>query len=78
MFKKKIGLRIKEIREKNNLSQLDASHKANIDTSYWSDIENGKVNVSILKLKNICDCFNISLKDFFDTNIFQEKNNGNK
>lgn len=74
MFRKMIGLRIKEIRKNNNLSQLDACWRANINKSYWNDVENGKVNISVLKLKDICNCFNISLKDFFDSNIFDKNN----
>ena len=76
MFQKKIGLRIRELRKKKNISQLEASMQTNIDKSYWNYIENGKFNITVVKLKTICDYFEISLKDFFDSEIFREDRDG--
>ena len=76
MFQKKIGLRIRELRKKKNISQLEASMQTNIDKSYWNYIENGKFNITVVKLKTICDYFEISLKEFFDSEIFREDRDG--
>lgn len=73
MFQKKIGLRIKELRNKKNISQLKASMETNIDKSYWNYIEKGKFNITVYKLKIICACFDVSLKDFFDNEMFKKK-----
>ena len=70
MIKEKIGLRVKELRKYRNLSQLEASLNANLNRTYWTDLECGRINISIINLKKICDSFNISLKDFFTSNIF--------
>ena len=76
MLQKKIGLRIRELRKKKNISQLEASMQTNIDKSYWNYIENGKFNITVVKLKTICDYFEISLKEFFDSEIFREDRDG--
>lgn len=73
MIRKQIGLRIKEIRKSKHLSQLNASLDAGLNRTYWADVESGRVNISIINLKKICDSFNISLKKFFDCNIFDDE-----
>lgn len=73
MIQKQVGLRIKEIRHKKKLSQEECSFNVELDRTYWSSVERGLRNISINNLYKICLSFDMSLKDFFDSDIFDEK-----
>lgn len=70
MIQKQVGLRIKEIRLSKHLSQEECSFNVGLDRTYWSSVECGKRNISIINLNKICISFGITLKDFFDSGIF--------
>ncbi len=70
MIQKQVGLRIKEIRLAKHLSQEECSFNVEIDRTYWSSVECGKRNISIINLYKICGFFGMSLKEFFDSDIF--------
>ncbi|MEI0489107.1 helix-turn-helix transcriptional regulator [Brachyspira pulli] len=72
MITKKVGLRIKELRLSKNISQEQCAMNANINRAYLAGVESGKRNISIINLNKICTSFNISLKDFFDSEIFNK------
>ncbi len=48
----KIGLRIKQLREKAKMSQKDLSFASNLDRSYIASVESGKRNISIVNIEN--------------------------
>lgn len=48
-----VGKRIKEIRKKKKLTLRELSKKADISISFISDIENGRSNPSLERLKSI-------------------------
>lgn len=73
MIQKQVGLRIREIRRSKNLSQEECSFNVELDRTYWSSVERGLRNISINNLNKICISFGISLKDFFDSDIFEEE-----
>jgi transcriptional regulator with XRE-family HTH domain len=60
---KKIAMRLKELREKANLSQEELINETSI---HIGRIETGKNNLTVSTLKKICVFFNIKLKDFFE------------
>lgn len=64
-IKLKIGQRIKELREKAEMSQKDLAYSADLDRSYIASIENGQRNVSIVNIEKISNALNVTLKDFF-------------
>ncbi|NMH89629.1 helix-turn-helix domain-containing protein [Flavivirga algicola] len=71
-FNKKVALRIKELRMKNNPSQSKFAEKHFIDrqmVSRWENI-NDRRGVSIHTVNRFCKMINISLKEFFDTDTF--------
>lgn len=70
MIQKQVGLRIKEIRLSKHLSQEECSFNVGLDRTYWSSVECGKRNISIINLNKICISFGITLKNFFDSDIF--------
>lgn len=69
-IKLKIGIRIKELRQMNSMSQKDLSISADIDRSYIAGVESGKRNISIVNIEKIVIALGISLKDFFDNNLY--------
>lgn len=70
----KVGLRIKELRLSSGLSQEKLALLINLDRSYISSVEQGKRNISIRNLEKIWNFFQISPKDFFNSDVFSEKN----
>jgi transcriptional regulator with XRE-family HTH domain len=72
MIQKQIGKRIKEIRLSKKLSQEDCALNCDLNRTYLGSVERGERNISIINLKKICLSFGISLREFFDSNIFEE------
>lgn len=76
-MKNKIGLRIKEIRTDQNLTQEEVAWKAEVDRTFMNHVENGKRNVSVDTLtKIICSGLELSFKDFFNADLFNGKKRG--
>lgn len=66
-----IKLRIKEILSANNTSAYKLSYKGGISPSNISDVIRGKVSEpTISTILHICEGANITLKDFFDSKLF--------
>lgn len=61
-IKVKFGLRIKELRIQNNLSQESLAHSADIDRTYIQSIEKGKRNISITTIEKLAGALNISIE----------------
>lgn len=68
--KSKVGIRIKELRELEQISQKDLAYIADIDRSYIVGVESGQRNISIVNIEKIASALNISLKEFFDNDRF--------
>jgi transcriptional regulator with XRE-family HTH domain len=58
-----VGKKIAGLRKARKLSQLALSRLAGIDRGFLSEIENGKVNVSIVILEKIAIGLETSLAD---------------
>lgn len=59
---KSIGFKVRELREKRNLSQESLSFDANIPRNQIGRIERGEINTSIVTLDRICKALNVDLK----------------
>ena len=66
----KVGKRILHLRSDLGLSQEKLALKADIDRTYLTGVENGKRNISIKNIEKICKALKISLKDFFNDDLF--------
>lgn len=77
-IKTKIGLRIKEIRTEKNLTQEAVAWKSEIDRSFMNHVENGRRNISIESLEKVLSGLEITIKDFFDNDLFNGKRRGKK
>ena len=63
---KKFGSRLKEVREKKNMSQEALANEANISISQISRIELGKVNATISTLDALASALKISLRELLN------------
>lgn len=64
------GKRVRELRQKQGLSQEALAFKAGIDRTYMTSIENGKRNVSIQNIEKVITALEITIKEFFASDIF--------
>ena len=69
----KIGLRIKELREKAGMSQKDLSFEADLDRSYIASVEAGKRNISIVNIEKIARALNVTVRFFFQDGRFDKR-----
>lgn len=59
------GKRLKYLRQKIGVSQLEMSYRCDINRNYYSDLERGRRNPTLTVLFKISKGFEISLKDLF-------------
>lgn len=64
------GKRVRELRQEQGLSQEALAFKAGIDRTYMTSIENGKRNVSIQNIEKVITALEITIKEFFASDIF--------
>ena len=68
-----IGLKIKEYREKYNITQTTLANKLGVSKSVVSAYEKGIRNPSYDILNKLSDVFDIPVGEFFDNNINEIK-----
>ncbi len=66
---KDVGLRIREVRKSKRLSQNELAEMIQVSPSYLSDIENGKVNISLAVFMRITEALQVSADWLIRTNI---------
>lgn len=69
-LKEKIGVRITQLRKEKNLSQQKFANEADIERTFLTHVEKGRKNISVGTLQRILEGLGISIKDFFDSEIF--------
>jgi len=62
----KFSRRLKFFRLKQKLSQKEVTLKCGMDFSSYTNIENGKRNVTLVTLQRILVALNINFKEFFN------------
>lgn len=65
IFLQSLGARIKSLRKSRGVSQEGLASQSEMTRTYLAQIESGKVNPSIGKIKKISDNLNISLYEIF-------------
>lgn len=60
-----VGLRIREYRRTQHLTQEELADKAGIHPAYIGQIERGEKNLTISSLSKILDALHVSFQDFF-------------
>ena len=64
-LKRRFGRRIKELRHKSGLTQVELADKLGLSRSYLADIEAGNRNVGLENLKVLADGFDLNLSELF-------------
>jgi transcriptional regulator with XRE-family HTH domain len=70
-IKEKTGKRLKELRTEKGLSQEKFSFVCELDRTYVASIEQGRRNVSIVNIEKIAKACDISVSEFFNSDIFK-------
>lgn len=68
-----IGKKLKEIRQAKDLTQEYVAHKANVNTSHISNIENNRVKISLQTLVYVCNALDVTL-DFVLSREYRQPN----
>lgn len=68
--KMRVGLRIKELRAGLGLSQEAFAYSIEMSRTYFAEVETGKRNVSIENIERITGGLGVSLREFFDSDLF--------
>jgi len=66
---KQFGERLRFLRNERGLSQEALAAEAGFSRSYYSEIELGKRNISLLNLCKLAKCFHISLRELADLDL---------
>ncbi len=70
-IRSKIGIRLKELRNEKGLSQEKFSFDCELDRTYISSIEQGKRNVSVANIEKIARALDMSVYQFFNSDLFK-------
>lgn len=60
------GNHLKKLREEKNLSQEELAHRASLDRTYISGVENGRRNISLKALNSVAKAMEINLAELFE------------
>jgi len=67
-----IGLRIKQLRKENSISQEQLALLSGLDRTYVNSVENGKRNISIVNIQRLALALNCDLEYFFNSEYFRK------
>ena len=65
MIKQKLGNRIRTLRIEKGISQEKFALLIEMDRTYFSSVENGKRNISIINIEKIARGLDVSLEKLF-------------
>lgn len=65
-YQKKLGQRIKEVREGKELSQLDVASICDYDKTTISRIENGRTNITLKTLVTLALAMEVDISQLFE------------
>ena len=66
MIEKKIGLKIKQIREGWGLTQIELAEKIGVSFQQIQKYEKGLTKISVMRLQQISEAFRINIMTFFE------------
>jgi transcriptional regulator with XRE-family HTH domain len=59
----RFGERLRQLREKAGLSQVEMAHKFGIDRGHISELENGKRKICLSLMETLADGFKVSISE---------------
>ena len=60
------GIHLRSLRIAAGFTQEDLGEKAGFSRSYYTDIERGKRNISLINLQRLANCLQISIPQLLD------------
>jgi transcriptional regulator with XRE-family HTH domain len=63
---RRFGEHLRQLRLARNLTQEELAAKADFSRSYYTEIERGKRNVSLLNLHKLAQCLGVSITELID------------
>ena len=78
MIRKQFGDSIRKRRENLKISQENFALNIKMDRTYYSSVENGKRNISLINIEKIANGFNISISELFEDIKYNPKNEVNE
>lgn len=69
----KFGGNLRKIREKAELSQEQVAYEAGFSRSYYTEVETGKRNISLLNILKICSFLKIEINEIIKLKDFSTK-----
>lgn len=66
----RVGLRTKELRAERGVSQEAFANSIGMSRTYFAEVETGRRNVSVENIDRIATGFGVTLRDFFDSELF--------
>jgi transcriptional regulator with XRE-family HTH domain len=61
----RLGKRIRALRRRRKLTQVDAAEAAKLDGKHWQDIEAGRTNPTVATLVGIARALKVSMAELF-------------
>lgn len=61
VFKEEIGCEVRHYRQLRKMTQRDLAQKTKIDQGYISRLENGRANIDLIKLIDICESLRVAI-----------------
>ena len=71
-IEEKIGLKIKNLRYKNGLTQEELAARCELTKGFISQLERGLTAPSVSTLEDIVECLGTNLSEFFDDDTEQK------
>lgn len=68
-YLQRLGIKLKILRNIKKLSQDDIANELNIDKSYYSKVERGLTNPTIVYLRNLAQILEVELNELVDERI---------
>ena len=64
-IEKRFGMRVREIRHLEHISQEELAFRCNLSKNYVSDVERGTRNISLKVIEKFAKGLNVSLSELF-------------
>ena len=67
--RKEFGVRLRELRQEQLMTQEELAHRAGLNRTYIGDIERGEKNITLVSMAKLAKALGIKIRDFFDWEI---------
>lgn len=64
-WQREFGDRLRELRERQGLSQMELAHRADVHPTYVSSVERGRRNVSLVNIRVLAHVLGVPVAAFF-------------